>query len=205
MKPVAIPGRPDLEIRLLEVDDYLKLEEFCNTCKALGWHNNESFAAIKLSSMSMPYGQFFIGYDKSKDIIWNLAGVHQFPEVGNNAWRCLFRGAQLPGYSLTNSFTKDVYKNGFHLSYFLPIQMNFISSKYPGSEFYMSSNNLSNKKHFAKSQKLDSVIMPMLAKRGIFTRTHENFMLYGTSQSIWKVNPDAYYQERKLSLGVDAL
>jgi hypothetical protein len=155
--------------------------------------------------MSMPHGQFFIGYDHSKDIIWNLAGVHRFPEVGEDAWRCLFRGAQLPGYSLSGSFTKDVYKNGYHLSYLLPMQMEFIRVLYPTSKFYMSSNNLTNKTHFAKSQKLDSVIMPYLAKRGIFTRTHKDFMLYGTSQSVWQVNVDRYYEERKVSLGVDFL
>ena len=45
----------------------------------------------------------FIGIDESKDKIFNLAGVHHLPEVSNNAWRCLFRGAQLPGYNLRNN------------------------------------------------------------------------------------------------------
>ena len=200
---MVVPGKPELELRLLQEADHAKLLDFCNSCKKLGWYNNESFQTIKLDKMSMPYGQFFIGYDHSKDIIWNLAGVHKFPEVGEDAWRCLFRGAQLPGYSLSGSFTKDVYKNGYHLSYLLPMQMEFIRALYPKSKFYMSSNNLTNKTHFAKSQKLDSVIMPYLAKRGIFTCTHKDFMLYGTSQSVWQVNVDQYYKERTASLGVD--
>ena len=102
---MVVPGKPELELRLLQESDHAKLLDFCNSCKKLGWDNNESFQAIKLDKMSMPHGQFFIGYDHSKDIIWNLAGVHRFPEVGEDAWRCLFRGAQLPGYSLSGSFT----------------------------------------------------------------------------------------------------
>ncbi len=203
MKPITIPGKPYLEIRLLEETDLEKLQTFCDQCKSLGWYNNESFSTIKLDKMKMPYGQFFIGYDHENDRIWNLAGVHRFPELGDKAWRCLFRGAQLPGYSLSGSFTKDVYKNGFHLSYFLPLQIKFIESYFPDSEFYMTSNDKTNKEFFASSQKLDSVIMPYLSKRGIFTRTHQHFMLYGTSQSIWKVNLEKYFDERKNSLGID--
>lgn len=202
---MVLPGKPELELRLLQESDHAKLLDFCNSCKELGWYNNESFQAIKLDKMSMPYGQFFIGYDHSKDIIWNLAGVHKFPEVGEDAWRCLFRGAQLPGYSLSGFLTKDVYKNGYHLSYLLPMQIEFIRALHPTSKFYMSSNNLTNKTQFAKSQKLDSVIMPYLAKRGIFTRTHKDFILYGASQSVWQVNIDKYYEERKVSLGVNFL
>lgn len=205
MLSLRIPGKTNLEIRLLQDNDLEKLQIFCDKCKSLGWYNNESFSAIKLDKMSMPYGQFFIGYDHDNNSIWNLAGVHQFSELGNNAWRCLFRGAQLPGYSLSNAFTKDVYKNGFHLSYFLPLQIKFIQSLFPDSEFYMTSNDKTNKDFFASSQKLDSVIMPYLSKRGIFTRTHQHFMLYGTSQSVWKVNIDSYFEERKKSLGIDFL
>jgi hypothetical protein len=202
---LTIPGKPELEIRLLQESDHEKLLDFCNTCKELGWQNNDSFKTIKLDKMLMPHGQYFIGYDYSKVVIWNLAGVHQFPEIGPSAWRCLFRGAQLPGYTLTSGLTKDMFKIGFHLSYFLPMQIKFIKEQYPNSEFYMTSNTKSNETYFAKSQQLDSGIMPRLASRGVFKRTHENFMLYNTIQSVWQIQEDTYWEQRNKVLPVDIL
>jgi hypothetical protein len=195
-----IPTHPHLEIRLLQVSDFPKLQVFCNTCKEFGWANNSDFNSIKLQTMVMPYGAFFIGFDHLQNKIWSLAGVHQLPEIGENAWRCLFRGAQLPGYLLSNRFSKNVMHTGMHISLFLWLQIEYISSLYNNAEFYLTTNNLSNKTHFASSQRLDSRIMPLVAKTGVIEKVYDNFMLYSTSQTVWRINVDNYYNERKLAL-----
>ena len=200
MLPTKIPGKPNLEFRLLEEKDYTDLQIFCDYWKSKSIKNNDSFQSIKLDKMKMPYGQYFIGYDYDKKIIWNLAGVHQLPEIGNHAWRCLFRGAQLPGYSMGKSLTTDFFKSGYQMSYVIDWQVKYILNYDPDAEFYTSTNNLKNKEHFSRSQFLDQIAMPKMEERSVFTRVHDNFELYNTKQSIWKLNIDQYYIERKKSI-----
>jgi hypothetical protein len=201
MEPTKIPNNPHLEFRLLEECDYNDLNIFCNRCKELRIVNNESFKSIKLDQIKMPYGQYFIGYDYNKKQIWNIAGVHKLPEISSKAWRCLFRGAQLPGYGMGKSLTRDFFKSGYQMSYVLDWQVQFILNNNPLAEFYTSTNNLKNKKYFSRSQFLDQIAMPMMEKRGVFTRIYDDFELYNTRQSIWKLHLDQYYEERKKSIG----
>jgi hypothetical protein len=199
---MVVPGKPELELRLLQESDYAKLLDFCNSCKELGWYNNQSFQAIKLDKLSMPYGQFFIGYDHSKDIIWNLAGVHHLPEIAPNAWRCLFRGAQLPGYSVTGSFTKNIFKTGYQLSYILPMQMEFIKQYDPLAEFYMTTNNQTTIVDTAgKSKRMDIVMSKTLAVSKVLDKFAENVELFYTQQTVWKINVEEYYLQRLRYIG----
>jgi hypothetical protein len=202
LNPLVIPGKPELEFRLLENTDYSKLQEFCNRCKEQGWHNNSSFDAIKLDKMSMPYGRFFIGYDHNKNIIFNLAGVHHLPEIADNAWRCLFRGAQLPGYSISGGFTKNIFKTGYQLSYVLPMQMEFIKYYDPAAEFYMTTNNQNTSVDNAgKSKRMDIIMSKTLAKIGVLDKFAEDFELFYTQQTIWKINEEHYHLQRSLYNG----
>lgn len=196
MLPTQIPGKPNLEFRLLQESDYPALEIFCNKCKDLGLVNNSSFQAIKLDKMKMPYGQYFIGYDYRTQEIWNLAGVHQLPEISPNAWRCLFRGAQLPGYAMQSMLSKNMLKTSYQMTFVLHWQIEFIKMRYPNAEFYTSTNNLKNENVPVKSQVLDQRVNPLLQKQGIFEKIYDDFLLYNTSQSIWRVHPDALTQER---------
>jgi hypothetical protein len=190
-----------LEFRLLQESDYPALQIFCDYFKSKDIVNNSSFQSIKLDKIKMPYGQYFIGYDYNKNLIWNLAGVHRLSEIGDHAWRCLFRGAQLPGYNMYDGLTKDFFKSGYQISYVLDMQMKFILNYDPQAEFYTSTNNPDNPIHFSRSQYLDQIAMPMLEQRGAFTRIHKDFELYNTRQSIWRVNKNNYYIERKKSIG----
>lgn len=193
---MRIPGRPNLEIRLLQENDFSDLEIFCDKCKELGLKNNESFKAIKLEKMIMPYGQYFIGYDHDNKTIWNLAGIHRFPEISPNAWRCLFRGAQLPGYTLQRILSKNMMKTSYQMTYILPMQIEFILSKFPDSEFFTSTNNLNNKDVPVKSQVLDQRVNPLLQQIGVFEKIYDDMIIYNTNQSVWKVHPDALFRER---------
>jgi len=200
MQPVTVPGRPNLEFRLLADTDHPELQTFCDYFKSNGIKNNESFESIKLDKMIMPYGQYFIGYDHDKKCIWNLMGIHHLPEIHEHAWRCFFRGAQLPGYRLGTALTSDIFKVGFQLTYLIEMQVKFITEHDPNAEIFASTNTPDAEK-FARSQFIDQNIAPMLVKRGVFTKHLENFVLYNTPQSIWKLNINKYFEERKKSVG----
>lgn len=183
---LTIPGKLNLNIRLFQDSDKPKLLEFCNTCKELGWQNNSSFDAMKLDK-----AYFFIALDKDK--IVSVAGVHKLPEVNEHAWRCLFRGAQLPGY--TPAWSLDIFKSGIHFSQFLCMQIKLVQEIDPKAEFYVSTNVHSNVG--AKSSRMNDVMMPRIAKRGIWNLELENFMLYNVPQNLWKVNVANYMEARE--------
>lgn len=169
---------------MLEESDLPFLEKFCNECKILGLNNNKDFEAIKLEKMVMPYGQYFVGWDRNSNKIWNLAGIHHLPEISNNTWRCLFRGAQLPGYTIGTS--KNFLKISYHWRYFLLYQIDFILSTCPCAEFVISTNidNISA----GRSSQLNATIMPLLAKHDLVTLYRENIDLFYVKQNIWKID-----------------
>lgn len=187
---MVIPGKPNLSVRPLTEEDNSLLDQFCLTCGNLGLENNKDFRAIKLDKMTMPYGQYFIGYDSNTNSIWNLAGVHQLPELGSNVWRCLFRGAQLPGYAL--GVGKEFLKISYHWRFFLPLQIQFIKHQHPDAQFVVSTN-ISNSSA-GKSDRLDKKIMPQLLDRGIVSLFKADFELYNTRQNIWLVNESTLTQ-----------
>jgi hypothetical protein len=86
------------------------------------------------------------------------------------------------------------------MSYVLDWQVKYILNYDQNAEFYTSTNNLKNEEYFSRSQFLDQIAMPKMEKRGVFTRIHDDFDLYNTRQSIWKLNIDQYYIERKKSI-----
>ena len=183
---MVIPGKPNLEIRLFTDADYRDLEKFCLACQSLGLENNKDATAIKLDRMHMPYGQYFIGYDVERECIWNLAGIHRLPELGPNTWRCLFRGAQLPGYALGTS--KDFVKVSHHWRYFLPLQIRYIQAGYPDAEFVVTTNL--NNTNAGKSDRLDKVVMPMLLAHGLVDHSG-TFDLFNTEQNVWNINQNS--------------
>jgi hypothetical protein len=182
------PGK--LTFRLYKEADKTALEEFCHECALLGYENNASLKAMKLDQ-----AYFFIALDGNKII--SVAGVHKLPEVNEHAWRCLFRGAQLHGY--TPQWSLDIFKSGIHFSQFLYRQIKLVQDIDPQAEFYVSTNVKSNTG--AKSSRLNDVMMPRIAKRGIWKLHLENFELYHVPQNLWKVNVAVYMglRERWLS------
>jgi hypothetical protein len=181
-----------LTFKKLEETDHPALSVFCNECDKLGYENNQSFKSIKLDKMKMPYGQFFIGLDRDK--IFTFAGVHHFPEINNHAWRCLFRGAQLPGY--TPTWSVNIFKSWIHLSHLLYFQITLVQEIDPSAEFYISTN-VDNSKA-GVSSRLDKTIMPKLVRQGMFTLNQKDVVLYNTLQNVWKLNTDVYLKQRTL-------
>ena len=174
-----------LTFKLYEDSDKPALEEFCRGCEALGYENNASIKAMKLEQ-----AYFFLAIDRNK--IVSVAGVQKLPEVNEYAWRCLFRGAQLPGY--TPVWSMDIFKSGIHFSHFLYMQIKLVQELDPQAEFYVSTNVKSDTG--AKSSRMNDIMMPRIAKRGIWDLYLENFDLYYVPQNLWKVNVDTYLKLR---------
>lgn len=178
------PGK--LTYKILSESDIPAIEEFCNQCKILGYENNSSLEKMKFSSAT-----FFGAYFGEK--IVSLAGVHQLPEINQNAWRCLFRGAQLPGY--TPQWSGNFFKSGIHFSQFLYMQINYVTEKFPDAEFFISTNISSSVG--AKSSRMNNIMMPRIEKLGIWSLYLKDFTLYNVSQNIWKVNVPVYLERRR--------
>ncbi len=168
----------------LEETELDKLDNFCKKCKELGYSNNSSFELMKLST-----AKFFIGIDTEKNIIFNVAGVHRIPEVGQNSYRALFRGAVLPGYVTE----KGLLRGSWQFLITLNQQIDFIQSSDPLAKFYLTSNKKQDK---GKSSKIDQYFNPRAEKAGIIDLINENFYYMNTDQRLWKINVDEYKKWR---------
>lgn len=187
---LTVHGSHNLIARELLDSDKPQLIEFCNECEKLGWENNKDLKAIKLDKMQLPHGKFFVALDGEK--IVSIAGVHKFPEVNDNSYRCLFRGAQLPGYA--PAFSMNLFNSGLHYAYFLYQQINLIQSIEPNAEFYITTNIDSGTG--AQSSRMNNVIMPRQARLGVWELV-DTKVIYGVEQNIWRVNVPEYLAQRE--------
>ena len=177
-----------LKFRALTNNDKSAVEEFCNS---QNFSNNTS-----LKKMKWDWCPFWCAaFDGDK--IVSIAGAHELPEVSPNAYRLLFRGAQLPGYTLGTG--RDIFKTGIHLSYLLPMQITWALRINPNAELYISTN-INN--DGGKSQRMNDTMMPLLAKRGIW-ELEQSMMLFNVPQRLWRINVQTYMEERNRSLGND--
>lgn len=177
-----------LKFRALTNNDKLSVEEFCNS---QNFSNN-----ISLEKMKWDWCPFWCAaFDGDK--IVSIAGAHKLPEVSPNAYRLLFRGAQLSGYTL--GVGRNVFKTGIQLSYLLPLQIVWATRQDPDAELYISTN-INN--DGGKSQRMNNTIMPLLAKRGIW-KLDRQMELYNVPQNLWRINVKTYMEERNRSLGND--
>ena len=184
---MAIPGK--IQIRILDVEDIPIIEKFCQQCRDLGYENNASLKAMKFDSAT-----FFGAFIENK--LFSLAGVHIFSEINQHAYRCLFRGAQLPGF--TPTWSMDIFKSGIHFSYLLFEQINYVLNNDDQAEFYITTN-ISNPKA-GSSSKLDKIMMPRLASKGYCSLYRSNYYLHNVEQNIWKINLEEYLAARSASL-----
>lgn len=168
----------------LEEIDYPKLQEFLDTCNSLGYENNSSFQSIKLDTMKLPYGQFFIGLVDDK--IFTLAGVHH---MDNHRYRCMFRGATLPGYTTGVSGLRASYQ----VIYLLNMQIDLILSIDPLAEFFVTTNIEQSK---GKSSKMNRLWLPRAHLLGIMTLENESFYYNHVFQRLWRVNVSKYKEWR---------
>lgn len=180
-----------MNFRFATKDDQSLVEQFCNS---QNFSNNISLDKMKWQ-WCLDVGAWTIAIEDDKII--SIAGIHPLPEVSEHAYRCLFRGAQLPGYTLGTG--RDIFKTGIQLSYLLDFQIGWAIEKNLNADLYISTNINDDG---GKSQRMNNVIMPLLAKRGIWELDQE-MELYNVPQNLWRINVLKYMEERNRSLGND--
>lgn len=180
-----------LQFRFATEKDRSLVEQFC---KDQNFSNNTSLDKMKWE-WCLEVGTWTVATDDEK--IVSIAGVHPLPEVSEHAYRCLFRGAQLPGYTLGTG--RDIFKTGIQLSYLLDLQIRWAMEKNINADLYISTNINDDG---GKSQRMNNTIMPLLAKRGIWELDRQ-MELYNVPQNLWRINVLTYMEERNRSLGND--
>jgi len=180
-----------LQFRFATEKDRSLVEQFC---KDQNFSNNTSLDKMKWE-WCLEVGTWTVATENGK--IVSIAGVHPLPEVSEHAYRCLFRGAQLPGYTLGTG--RDIFKTGIQLSYLLDLQIRWAIEKNINADLYISTNINDDG---GKSQRMNNTIMPLLAKRGIWELDRQ-MELYNVPQNLWRINVLTYMEERNRSLGND--
>jgi len=180
-----------LQFRFATEKDRSLVEQFC---KDQNFSNNTSLDKMKWE-WCLEVGTWTVATENGK--IVSIAGVHPLPEVSEHAYRCLFRGAQLPGYTLGTG--RDIFKTGIQLSYLLDLQIRWAIEKNINADLYISTNINDDG---GKSQRMNNIIMPLLAKRGIWELDRQ-MELYNVPQNLWRINVLTYMEERNRSLGND--
>lgn len=173
-------------------EDESLVEQFCNS---QNFTNNTDLQKMKWD-WCLDIGVWNIAI--YEDRIISLAGLHPLPEIDNNSFRCLFRGAQLPGYSV--GVGKNIFKSSIHLSHFLYYQLLWGLKKNPHGKFYISTN-INN--DGGKSQRMNNVMGPWLAKHHNILEAEQTLMLYGVPQTLWRIKVENYFQERKKYFALD--
>jgi len=183
-----------MEFKFATANDKDKVLKFCNS---QDFSNNTSLEKMKWQ-WCLDTGAWTVaiensGHDYYSKII-SIAGIHPLPEVSENAYRCLFRGAQLPGYTLGTG--RDIFKTGIQLSQLLNLQIKWALEQNPKAELYISTNINDDG---GKSKRMNDIMMPLLAKRGIWTLEKE-IMLYNVPQNLWRIDVKKYTEVREHSL-----
>jgi len=180
-----------MNFRFATKDDESLVEKFC---KSQNFSNNTSLKKMKWEWV-LEEGAWTVATHKDK--IVSIAGIHELPEVSPDAYRCLFRGAQLPGYTLGTG--RDIFKTGIQLSQLLNLQINWALEQNLNAELYISTNINDDG---GKSKRMNDTMMPLLARRGIW-KLEQSMMLFNVPQRLWRINVLKYMEERNLSLGND--
>jgi hypothetical protein len=177
-----------LKFRFATIEDTHLVEQFC---KSQNFSNNTSLKKMKWE-WCLDVGAWTIALDEDKII--SIAGIHPLPEVNSDSYRCLFRGAQLPGYTLGTG--RDIFKTGIQLRYLLNYQIDWAIEKNINAELYISTNINDDG---GKSQRMNNIMMPLLAKRGIWELDRQ-IELYNVPQNLWRIDVLTYMEERSRSL-----
>ena len=152
-----------MNTRFLNISDTDIVEKFCKECKKLGYINNSSLRNMKWYWKDVKWVATF----KHQKII-SLSGIHPFLEMGENAFRIMFRGASLPGYSSTFLNFKQV-----------PLKIQYALLLNENPTFYVTFNT--SKNVGAKSHRMSKAI----GRRNDFSFVkHMNY--FNTMQEIWK-------------------
>lgn len=165
------------------------LEMFCKQCKRIGYANNQSIKAMRLDWCLENGGQFHLTWDNDKVV--SVSGCHPIPQVGENTYRALFRGATLPEYQNWSKNMTKTHMNSIPFFYHLPRQL-----YWAGNNDVVITTNWNNPDGIKSMSKSHS-IFSILEKQGIVRKLIDKMDLFHTDQSVWLLNKDKYKQVRK--------
>jgi len=167
-----------------------KLEIFCSKAKQLGYENNSSLKAMKFD-WCKEHGEFFCAIKDSEIVA--VAGCHPLPEVGDTAWRIMFRGCELPQTDTFRGLGKGDW-NSITQREMIPRFIEWC----PTDQLYISTNI--HHEHSNGKAARNHKLMGLLAKQKILDKYSE-MMLYYTEQTVWKLNINEYTRRRSLLKG----
>lgn len=159
------------------------LTEFCSICDKLGWLNNRSPEALKFNEVAF-WGTFW-----NRKLI-SISGCQYVPEISDNTYRILFRGAQLPEFNKVFSTMSRYHFNS------LP----FYCHALPAMKWAGLKNNfvITTSAEYDRSGKMGRThrALELMAKLGLVTYKGIQKVSY-TDQAVWQVNVKTYMEKRK--------
>jgi len=165
------------------------LRWFCQVCAKLGYRNNSDFVKMKLDWCLETDGQFHLTYADKKLIA--VSGCHPLPEIGSNTYRVLFRGATIEKNLL--DVVSKTHMNSLVFLLHIPRQIEWASSR--GADQFVITTNWVNPD--ITSMESSHRVMKLLEKQGILECLVEKTELFYTTQTVWKLNVEKYFQIRK--------
>jgi len=170
-------------VNILKKTHLKELEEFCIQCKKLNYNNNSSLDSMKYD-WCKNWGEYWGAWHNNRLIA--VAGAHPLPEIAENAVRVLFRGCQLnsPYSGLSSS-----HMNSVPFRDILPAQIEYFKNK----DLYITTNidhDASGK--MSRTHK----VMKLLSTKDIVNLYILEMDLYYTTQSVWKLNKEKYFEVR---------
>jgi|TARA_B110000116_G_scaffold165679_1_gene143239 hypothetical protein len=118
--------------------------DFCNKCDDLNYMNNNSFESMKWYWGEVRWVGTFID-----DVLVSLSGIHKFPEIDENSFRMMFRGASLPGVKVplnirTTPVRRHSNKDGSFKLFVnfqqMPLQQKWAYEQNENATFYVTFN-----------------------------------------------------------------
>jgi hypothetical protein len=167
------------------------LEDFCFKCGQLGYHNNSSLTAMKLDWCIDNGGQVFLTY--LDDTLIGLSGCHPLPQIGNDVFRLLFRGVELPEYRNLFGIVSKTHMASLPFYYHVPLGVEW-GKKFNATKFVVTTN-WSNPDGITSMSKSHRVFQ-LLEKQGLVSCLEENISLFNTEQSVWNLNLEKYFIAR---------
>ena len=162
------------------------LEVFCQKAWKLGYTNNASLEEVRYD-WCKENGEYFCAIQDDRIIA--VAGCHTLPEVGDNAWRILFRGCELPGTSPYKGLNKGDW-NSITQRDFIPKFIDYI----PSEELYISTNT--DNDHSGKALRNHRLMNILAKQKDAYIDNMGDMVLNQTHQTIWKLNIDQYLNRR---------
>jgi len=169
-----------------------ELVVFCSKCADLSYYNNISLQAMKLEWCLSKKGQFFLTY--YDNLLIGLSGCHPLPQVGNDVFRILFRGIELPEFRNIFNVVSKTHMTSIPFYYHIPLQIDW--AKQQGAKKFVVTTNWDNPDGITSMNKSHRVFQ-LLEKQNIVSCIVKEMTLYETVQSVWELNINNYFLARE--------